>query len=573
MINRALHLCFFCLAVVPWAWWKLFSLLLGKEKAFQGASQCCALFPGKFGERIRAVFYRLSLDSSQRTTIGFLSTFSDTEATLGAHVSTGVCCNIGKAMIGDHCTLGSFVCIASERNPHDFSDTDTPIGSQEGEKTLVRIGRDCWLGTGCVILADIGQGSVVEAGSVVTKSVPEYSVAVGNPARVVKTHLEPGRHPDQGISGMANDTPLVMQMTVTLRMGGAERLALSLLRQGRERFSGIVAGLFQNAGDLAEAANDLGFPSIALHAESRGKLGGILHVYRTLRRNRISLLHIQAAYLLPYALPAAKLAGIPVVYTEHALHSLQTKPVLRTVVKLSAPFLLGIVCVSRHVADYFITELGVSARKVQVIENGVDTDLFAPEGESMPLPWPEEAGCKPFVFGNVSRLTEAKDHENLLRAFSLVRQKHPHVRLLLAGEGEERPGIEKLIASLGIAEYTYMAGACGNVPAVLRSLDSFVLSSRREGMPMAVLEAMACGLPVVSTEVGDMAALNRDGECVMLVPTETPTALAAAMERLVENAAMRQDLAERGRNHVLASRSSATMAEQYFSLYRKGGLI
>ena len=306
MIKRALYLCFLCLAVVPWGWWKLFSLPLGKEKAFQGASQFCALFPGKFGEMIRAAFYRLSLSgSSQRTAIGFLSTFSNTEAVLGAHVSTGVCCNIGKAMIGEHCILSSFVCIASGRKQHDFSDIDTPIRLQGGEKTLVRIGRDCWLGAGCVILADVGQGSVVAAGSVVMEPVPEYSVVAGNPARVVKMRLEPGRHLDQGVSGPAKDMPLVMQMTVTLRMGGAERLALSLLQQGRERFSGIVAGLFQNAGDLAEAANDLGFPSIALHAESRGKLGGILHVYRTLRRNRISLLHIQAAYLLPYALPAA----------------------------------------------------------------------------------------------------------------------------------------------------------------------------------------------------------------------------------------------------------------------------
>ncbi len=157
MAKRLALMAFFCLALAPWAWWKLFSLPLGKERAFQGASQFCALIPGKFGEMFRAAFYRLSLPgSSQRTAIGFLSTFSNTEAVLGAHVSTGVCCNIGKAEIGDQCILSSFVCIASGRRQHDFSEANIPIRLQGGEKTLVRIGRDCWLGASSVIMADVG---------------------------------------------------------------------------------------------------------------------------------------------------------------------------------------------------------------------------------------------------------------------------------------------------------------------------------------------------------------------------------------------------------------------------------
>ncbi len=410
------------------------------------------------------------------------------------------------------------------------------------------------------------------AGSVVTEPVPEFSIVAGNPAKIIKSRLPADFRPtSSAVDGVLDKKPRVMQLTVTLRMGGAERLALSILRQGRERFSGMVAGLFQEAGDLAEAASGLEFPIVALRAEECGKLGGILRVYRALRCHRISLLHVQAAYLLPYALPAAKLAGISVVYTEHALHSLWTKPLLRAAVKLSAPVQQGIVGGSHPDAEYMIGEHGVGARKVQVIDNGVDTALFSPDGESKPLPW-LEGEKELFVFGNVSRLSEAKDHENFLRAFSLVRRNHPHARLLLVGEGEERVNIEKMISALEITDCAHMAGACLNVPEALRSMDAFVLSSRREGMPMAVLEAMACGLPVVSTRVGDIAALNEGGDRVLLVPPETPTALAAAMERLINNVTLRQGLAARGREYVLSERSGAAMAEQYFALYRKGGI-
>lgn len=195
-MKRLVQYCFLVIAALPWLWWKIFSPLVGTDPAFQGASQFCALLPGRSGELLRAAFYRLSLkDSSQNIVIGFLTTLSSVDAKLGNHVSTGVCCNIGKVEIGDDSLVSAYSFIASGRKQHRFSDWRTPIRMQGGERSLVRIGRDCWIGAGAIVLADIGEGSVVAAGSVVMEPVPPYSIVSGNPAKIIRSRIT---QPDDG---------------------------------------------------------------------------------------------------------------------------------------------------------------------------------------------------------------------------------------------------------------------------------------------------------------------------------------------------------------------------------------
>ncbi|MDL2274579.1 glycosyltransferase [Desulfosarcina sp. OttesenSCG-928-G10] len=358
----------------------------------------------------------------------------------------------------------------------------------------------------------------------------------------------------------------VMQLLVSLQMGGAERLALSILHQGRDHFSGIIAGLFYPPGNLELASAELNIPSLALHAETRGRLRGIRDLYKEIKRHQVTLLHVQAAYLLPYAMPAAKMAGIPVVYTEHAVHSLKTIPWLRLVVRAAAPFLQGIVCVSESVAEYFSTVLGV---KATVIRNGVDTIYFNPERKTASLPWEIPKNGDIFVFGQVARLVEAKDQQNLLRAFALVHQAYPQTRMLLVGQGEKHALLEALRTELGLGNAVHICSALLDIPERLRSMDVFVLSSKREGLPMAVLEAMACGIPVISTDVGAIRMLNTDSECVALVPPEDAAALAQCMVELLENKAERLRMARQGTILVQANFSAKTMAEAYARLYKK----
>lgn len=366
--------------------------------------------------------------------------------------------------------------------------------------------------------------------------------------------------------------PCVMQLLVALRPGGAERLALNILEQGQGRFRGLVAGLYHPPGELAAMAERLDLSTVALRAEECSRLAGILRLYRLLRRENVTLLHIQAAYLLPCALPAARLAGVPVLYTEHASHSLTIMPKLRLFTRYAAPFTRKVICVSQQLYDFFIN-IGVAAEKLTVIANGVNLSAFDPEGNKEALPWTDCRRDDLFVFGTVGRLTSAKDHATLLRAFAEVSGLYSHARLLLVGDGELRRETEALVRRLRLEHKVHMSGMCTDVPAQLRAMDAFVLSSSREGMPMAVLEAMACALPVVSTDVGDIASLNREGERTRLVPARDPSALARAMRKILEDRNYREQLRSNGRRCVLEQYGSRSMAEKYIHLYQETGGI
>ncbi len=361
-----------------------------------------------------------------------------------------------------------------------------------------------------------------------------------------------------------------MQLLMGLNPGGAERLALDLLDAGRDHFRGLLAGLFFAPGKLADQAGTRGVACLALRADGMSRVRAVWELYRALRRHKVTMLHVQAGYLLQFALPAAKAAGVPLVYTEHALHSLRTKPRLRLFVKTAACLAQGVTAVSREVADYFIGTLRINPRRVRVIPNGVDLRTFSPRGEKAPLPW---SGAGLTVFGNVARLTEAKDHGTLLRSFALLRREHPGARLLLVGDGETRPELERDIADLDLGDRVHLAGMQSDIAGHLRAMDVFVLSSRREGFPMAVLEAMACGLPVVSTAAGGIAGLNAAGDFVRLVPPENPEALAAALAALARDADEAAARGGRGRDLVTKEYDGKRMAERYFRLYRETGGI
>ena len=186
MRKRCAQHIFLLIALPFWLWWRVASLIIGRDPAFLGMSQCLSLFPGLCGRLLRGAFYRLALENtSQDIAVEFLSTFSHPGARLGPHVSIGAQCNIGFARIGADCILGSQVSVTSGRRQHGLAADGTPMRMQEGHKECVSIGPDCWIGNGAVIMADVGRGAVIAAGGVVVHPVEDFAIAAGNPARIV----------------------------------------------------------------------------------------------------------------------------------------------------------------------------------------------------------------------------------------------------------------------------------------------------------------------------------------------------------------------------------------------------
>jgi virginiamycin A acetyltransferase len=161
--------------------------VLGADRALEGSTQMLALIPGIPGQYLRRAFLGQTLESCHPTaTISFGTLFSQTAARIDEQVYIGAHCHLGRVHIGRDVLIGSGVHVTSGRHTHGTADALVPIRTQEGERTLVRIGAGAWIGSAAVVMADVGERTIVGAGSVVTKPLPAGVVAAGVPARVIR---------------------------------------------------------------------------------------------------------------------------------------------------------------------------------------------------------------------------------------------------------------------------------------------------------------------------------------------------------------------------------------------------
>lgn len=160
--------------------------LLGANRAFPGWSQAFSLLPGLTGAYLRRAFYWWVLPQCQTDVwITFGTVISHPTARFGRAVYVGAFCCLGDVTLEDDVLIASHVSIANGTHQHGIDRLDVPVREQPGDWPHITIGQDTWIGDRAVVLADVGKHCVIGAGAVVTKPVPDYAIAVGNPARVV----------------------------------------------------------------------------------------------------------------------------------------------------------------------------------------------------------------------------------------------------------------------------------------------------------------------------------------------------------------------------------------------------
>jgi glycosyltransferase involved in cell wall biosynthesis len=201
-----------------------------------------------------------------------------------------------------------------------------------------------------------------------------------------------------------------------------------------------------------------------------------------------------------------------------------------------------------------------------VIPNGIDTARFRPDRAARvairrELGIPEAA----VVIGSVGRLAPEKNFKLLIRALGPLFT--PELFLVLVGDGAERGELGTLAEKMGVSQYLRLTGARSDVPELLAAFDIFALSSLTEGLPLAVPEAMAVGLPVISTAVGGLPDVIEDGVTGYLVPPEDEAALRGRLEQLSKDRAQAQALGCFARSSALARYSSERMLRDYLALY------
>lgn len=256
---------------------------------------------------------------------------------------------------------------------------------------------------------------------------------------------------------------------------------------------------------------------------------------RYLRRERPAAMLSALNHANVIACLAYRLARVPtrLVISEHNTLSMSNAQNARGrlvpwLMRWVYPWADSVVAVSQGVADDLVRTLGIDATRVKVIYNPVvDETLFDKAKQPLEHPWFKQ-GEPPVVLA-VGRLTEQKDFETLIRAFAVVRAKRV-VRLLILGEGELRFQLETLVNQLGLKDDVALPGFVANPFGYMARASVFVLSSRWEGLPTVLLEAMACGAQVVSTDCpSGPREILEDGKWGLLVPVENVSTLAQAI--------------------------------------------
>jgi glycosyltransferase involved in cell wall biosynthesis len=202
-----------------------------------------------------------------------------------------------------------------------------------------------------------------------------------------------------------------------------------------------------------------------------------------------------------------------------------------------------------------------------VVLNGVDTDRFRSRDGSEALR--ESLGFQPGepVIGTVGRLNEVKRQDLLIRSFARVRERFANAKLLLVGDGPRREELEALVAELGLQHATSFAGYQARPDRFLHAMDIFALTSRAEGLPLAILEAWAAGLPVVSTSVGGIPKVVEHGKTGLLIESGDEDALTESLCRLLAEPSLSRQLADAGQARVKADFDTRRMAADYHRHY------
>lgn len=321
--------------------------------------------------------------------------------------------------------------------------------------------------------------------------------------------------------------------------GGAERVMLNLAAGLAARQHAVDLVVAQAEGPyLAEIPSSVRLMELnPRHRRSFRTLASLPALIRYLRRERPDAL-ISALHANIVALWARRLAGSPrqAVVSEHNTLSvqMQTWPrwhsqLMLRLIRSCYPWADAVTAVSAGVADDLAIVTGIPRSGVQVIYNPIVTPQFQEKAtEPLVHPW-FEPGSPPVVLG-VGRLAVQKDFGTLIRAFARVRQTRS-CRLLILGEGEERPALEAVVRELGMEQEASLPGFVPNPFPYMAQAALFVLSSRWEGLPTVLVEALYCGSRIVATECpSGPREILCEGRYGQLVPVGDVGALARAME-------------------------------------------
>ncbi|MDZ7268859.1 MAG: glycosyltransferase [candidate division KSB1 bacterium] len=359
----------------------------------------------------------------------------------------------------------------------------------------------------------------------------------------------------------------VLHLIEDLDQGGAERVLVNLVSGlNPRRFTPLVCCL-RHKGVLAAELEARRIPVIALQKKAGIDPGLLGRLQQLLRSHRVTVLHAHVFTANFWGRLAALLAGVPVrISHEHSTFTVDDR-LRRGIERVLAPHTSRIVAVSEQLRRRLLAECCLPAEKVVTIHNGLRLPLVTNRQRQNELV--AEFGLERFspLLGAVGRLEVRKNFPLLLQAMTRVRQEFPRAGLLLVGAGPEAEPLQQQAARLGLREHVIFAGQRRQAHELLPLLTVFCLPSQTEGISMALLEAMAAGVPVVATAVGGNPEIIPQPRYGLLVPAGDHQALATALLETLRDRSTARARAQAAQKFVQQHFTETAMIRKVEELY------
>ena len=351
-----------------------------------------------------------------------------------------------------------------------------------------------------------------------------------------------------------------------LAPGGKERIVATLAMQFRQMGVETTVICLHSPGELAGEVTAAGVEVVSIDSTTRWDVPAIGRLAEAIRVACPDVVNVHDRSSLPYVRAASRHAGgKPIILSCHGL--LIASHRAKLIQAIAAGDLAALTAVAPHVADSYVASLGTTA-PVAVIPNGV---VFPPVHAELRDQVRRSLDIEPdvFVFLAVGTIKREKGYPDLLAACELLHKQRPDFRLVIAGGTDDEiywRVIQHAITGGHLERIVKFLGHHADTDGLYAMADAYVLPSRTEGLPLAVLEAASAGLPIIATDVGDVGNVL-DGGAGLLVEPGDPDALAEAMNGLMDSAELREDLGRAAAARMRKDFGAETMARSYIELY------
>ncbi|HRJ55842.1 MAG TPA: glycosyltransferase [Anaerolineales bacterium] len=361
----------------------------------------------------------------------------------------------------------------------------------------------------------------------------------------------------------------VLQIIDSLRYGGAQKLMVTYAGQATVRGVDVtvVALSPKEAMPLAPQIEALGIPVVSFPADKLFTISRLSNLIKYVRDGKYSVIHSHLTYANILAGIVGLMTHTPVVSTLHsvALDVRHSHPLRDRMEWLALRNFARVIAIGPSVEEAYSKLL---KRDMDLIPNAVNSGVVLSSVERDAVRAGIGVNPSNFLLISVGRLSPDKCFDDLLRSFAIIHSQRPETTLVIAGDGISRAELEEQTKTLGLTDSVFWLGMRDDIPALLAASDMFVSASKREGLPIAILEAMMAGLPLVVTDVGESSSLVGADAGILVQPLQ-PEVLASAVLEFINDPARLKAAGESARRRAQASYGAEAWFSCLLSLYNE----